>query len=95
VVTGDLMNDKNRPLGTRLSGGPEEQSFGMGSAPAAMIVAPSQIPNKRMENVATASEICFHGKAEIKQEYFDELSVRGLASIYSAYIAAFSPGRYG
>jgi hypothetical protein len=41
---------------------PEEQSFGKGSAPAAMIVAPSQIPNKRMENVATASEICFHGK---------------------------------
>jgi hypothetical protein len=74
---------------------PEEQSFGKGSAPAAMIVAPSQIPNKRMENVATASEICFHGKAEIKQEYFDELSVRGLASIYSAYIGAFSPGHYG
>ena len=75
--------------------GSEEQSFGKGSPPAAMIVAQSHIPNERMENVATASEICFHGKAEIKQEYFDELSVGGLASIYSAYIGASSPGHYG
>jgi hypothetical protein len=60
-----------------------------------MTIAPSQIPNERMANVATASEICFHGTAEIKQEYFDELSVGGLASIYSAYIGAFSPGHYG
>jgi hypothetical protein len=39
-----------------------------------------------MENVATASEICFHGKAEIKQEYFVELSVGGLASMYVALL---------
>ena len=74
---------------------PEEQSFGKGSAPAAMIVAPSQIPNKRMENVANASEICFHGKAEIKQEYFDELSVGGLASCIRPILERSTPGHYG
>ena len=33
--------------------GPEEQSFGKGSAPAAMTIAPSRIPNERMANAAS------------------------------------------
>src|SRR5580704_12511998 len=47
---------------------------------------------KRANGKRCHSEICFHGKAEIKQEYFDELSVGGLASMYSPYIAAFCSG---
>jgi hypothetical protein len=33
--------------------GPEEQSFGKGSAPVTMAIAPSQMPNQGIANVAT------------------------------------------